>query len=182
MPVQSLSFDAREFLMRYTPAAVALSLLVAVTASTGHTAPTQPIDPRVSALMAQAHSELGSGRVDQAIDFYEAALAVQPGNVAVLLGLADATRREGMQGKALHYYREALEGDPQNVQAISGEGAALAEKGAVDKAKRNLTRLEGLCGAECPATRELAAAIAKGPAPKVVSADAAKPTPEVTTN
>lgn len=168
--------------MRYTPAAVALSLLVAVTASTGHSAPAQPIDPRVSALVAQARTDLAAGRVDEAIDNYESALAVQPGNVSVLLGLADATRREGMQGKALHYYREALNDDPQNLQAISGEGAALAEKGAVDKAKRNLTRLEGLCGSDCPATRELAAAIAKGPAPKVVSADAVKPTPEVTAN
>lgn len=168
--------------MRYTPAAVALSLLVAVTASTGYSAPTQPIDPRVSALMAQAHGELAAGKVNEAIDFYEAALAVQPGNVTVLLGLADASRRQGMQGKALHYYRQALNNDPQNLQAISGEGAALAEKGAVDKAKRNLTRLEGLCGSDCPATRDLAAAIAKGPAPKVVSADAAKPTPEVTAN
>lgn len=168
--------------MRYTPAAVALSLLVAVTASTGYSAPSQPIDPRVSALVAQGHADLAAGKVDEAVDSFEAALAVQPGNVTVLLGLAEATRREGMQGKALHYYREALEADPQNLQAISGEGAALAEKGAVDKAKRNLTRLEGLCGSDCPATRELAAAIAKGPAPKVVSADDAKPKPEVTAN
>jgi Tfp pilus assembly protein PilF len=168
--------------MRYTPAAVALVLLVAVTASTGHSAPPQPIDPRVSALVAQAHADLAAGKVDEAVDNFESALAVQPGNVTVLLGLAEATRREGMQGKALHYYREALEADPQNLQAISGEGAALAEKGAVEKAKRNLTRLEGLCGSECPATRELAAAIARGPAPKVVSADDAKPKPEVTAN
>jgi Tfp pilus assembly protein PilF len=177
-----MSADAREFLMRYTPAAVALSLLVAVTASTGISAPPQPMDPRVSALLTQAHADLASGKVDEAVDNFEAALAVQPGNVSVLLGLAEATRREGMQGKALHYYREALNGDPQNLQAISGEGAALAEKGAVDKAKRNLTRLEGLCGSDCPATRELAAAIAKGPAPKVVSADAAKPSPAVIAN
>lgn len=168
--------------MRYTPAAAALSLLIAVTASTGHSTPPQPIDPRASALMSQARGELGAGRVDQAIDYYEAALAVQPGSVAVLLGLADATRRQGMQGKALHYYREALNADPQNLMAISGEGAALAEKGAVDKAKRNLTRLEGLCGSDCPATRELAAAIAKGPAPKMVTAEAVKPAPEVTAN
>lgn len=168
--------------MRYTPAAIALSLLVAVTASNGYSAPPQPIDPRVSALVGQARTEMSAGRIDQAVDYYEAALAVQPGNVAVLLGLADATRRQGMQGKALHYYRQALNTDPQNVQAISGEGAALAEKGAIDKARRNLTRLEGLCGAECPATRELAAAIAKGPAPKMVTADAVTPTPEVTTN
>ena len=168
--------------MRYTPAAVALSLLVAVTASTGHSAQPQPIDPRVSALVAQARTELGTGNVDRAVDYYEAALAVQPGNVAVLLGLADATRRQGMQGKALHYYREALQADPQNVIAISGEGAALVEKGAVEKARRNLTRLEGLCGSSCDATRQLAAAIARGPAPRVVTAESVKPQPVVSEN
>jgi hypothetical protein len=59
---------------------------------------------------------------------------------------------------------------------------ALAEKGALEKARRNLTRLEQLCGADCPPSRELAAAIAKGPAPKMVTADQIKPQPVVTTN
>jgi tetratricopeptide (TPR) repeat protein len=147
--------------MRYTPVAAALSLVVAVTASTGYSAPPQAMDPRASALLAQGRSALAAGHAEPAIDAFEAALAIQPGHVAILLGLADATRREGMQGKALHYYREALEADPQNLMAISGEGAALVEKGAIDKAKRNLSRLQGLCGETCDATRALAAAIAK---------------------
>ena len=88
----------------------------------------------------------------------------------------------GLQGKALHYYREALERDPQNRAAISGEGAALVEKGAVEKARRNLARLQGLCGCTCPQTRDLAAAIARGPAERVVTADAVKPSPVVSTN
>ncbi len=87
-----------------------------------------------------------------------------------------------MQGKALHYYREALKSDPQNLLAISGEGAALVEKGAVDKARRNLARLQGLCGDGCDATRSLAAAIAKGPAPRVVTAEEVKPEPVVSEN
>ena len=168
--------------MRYTPVALALSLLAAVTASTGFSAPPQALDPRAGALLVQARSALASGQTDLAIDAYEAALTIQPGYVPILLGLADATRHQGMQGKALHYYREALEADPQNLQAISGEGAALVEKGAVDKARRNLTRLQGLCGDTCEATRLLAAAIAKGPAPKVVTADSIKPQPVVTDN
>ena len=168
--------------MRYTPVAVALSLLAAVTASTGSSAPPQAMDPRAGALLAQAKGELAAGRTNLAIDAYEAALTVQPGYVPILLGLADATRRQGMQGKALHYYREALEADPQNLQAISGEGAALVEKGAVDKARRNLTRLQGLCGDTCEATRLLSAAIARGPAPKVVTANSVKPEPVVSEN
>jgi Tfp pilus assembly protein PilF len=168
--------------MRYLPAAMALSLLAAVTASVTHSAPQQPLDPRASALIAEGHKYLSAGNVDAAIDAYEAALVVQPGSSPALLSLAEATRRQGMQGKALHYYREALESDPGNLQAIAGEGAALVEKGAVEKARRNLSRLEGLCGANCDATRQLSAAIARGPMPRVLTAEAVTPKPVVTEN
>lgn len=169
--------------MRFAPAALALSLLVAVTASTGFgAAPQKPLDPRAASLVAQGRAALDAGQVDVAIDAFEAALAVQPGSVAIYVNLAEATRRQGMQGKALRYYRDALERDPQNQAAIAGEGVALAEKGAIEKARLNLTKLQQICGADCPPTRELAAAIAKGPAPKVVTADQIKPQPVVTTN
>ena len=168
--------------MRYYPAAIALSLLAGVWSSTGQTAAPQPLDPRAAALLTQGQLNLASGRPDFATDAFESALTIQPGNVAILLELAAATRRQGMQGKALHYYRLALIADPSNLDAISGEGAALVEKGAVEKARRNLARLQGLCGANCSATRELAAAITKGPAPKVVTAQQIKPEPVVTDN
>ncbi|MCP5403139.1 MAG: hypothetical protein H6917_12235, partial [Novosphingobium sp.] len=75
-----------------------------------------------------------------------------------------------------------LENDPRNLSAIAGEGAALVEKGAVEKARRNLARLKGLCGSKCSETRELASVIAKGPAPRVVTAEAVKPDPIVSEN
>lgn len=168
--------------MRYTPVALALSLLAAVTASVGYSAPPDQLDPRAATLLAQGRGELVAGRADAAVDAFEAALTIQPGSVSVLLNLAEATRRQGMQGKALHYYREALETDPKNLTAISGEGAALAEKGAVEKARRNLARLKGLCGDSCDATRQLAAAIAKGPSPRMLTAEAVKPAPVVSEN
>jgi hypothetical protein len=58
----------------------------------------------------------------------------------------------------------------------------MAEKGALEKAKGNLARLEGLCGRTCRETEQLASVIAKGPIAKVVSADALKPEPEVEAN
>jgi tetratricopeptide (TPR) repeat protein len=174
--------SAKELLMRYTPVALALSLLAAVTASVGHSTPRQVLDPRAAALLSQGRGELSAGRVDAAIDSYEAALTVAPGNVTVLLNLAEATRRQGMQGKALRYYREALRSDPANLLALAGEGAALAEKGAVEKARRNLSRLQGLCGQNCDATRQLSAAIAKGPMPRVITAEVVKPAPIVSEN
>ena len=169
--------------MRYSPAAFALALLVAVTASTGYSAPPSPLDPRAAALVAEGRKALSAGDVDAAVDNFEAALAIQPGHVAIYLNLAEATRKQGMQGKALHYYREALKLDPNNQYAIAGEGEALVEKGAIDKAKRNLVRLEQLCGNKtCAPVRQLSAAIERGPTPQVVTAEQVEPKPEVSAN
>ena len=159
--------------MRYTPVAVALSLIAAVSSSVIYSQPEKPLDPRAVTLMGEGRAAMASGNLNAAIDAYESALTVEPGNVPVLLALADATRREGLQGKALHYYRVALTADPRNVVALAGEGVALAEKGATEKANRNLARLQTLCGKDCSETKTLAAAIAKGPEqPRVVTAEA----------
>lgn len=168
--------------MRYTPAALALAMLVAVTSSVGQGKAPAPLDPRAAALVQQGRSALAAGNVDGAIDAYESALAVQPGHVAIYLNLAEATRKQGMQGKALRYYRQALTIEPDNQYAIAGEGMALAEKGAIEKARRNLSRLNQLCGADCQPARDLAAAIAAGPAPKMVTADQVKAEPVVVEN
>lgn len=161
--------------MRYTPAAVALSLLVAVSSSAILSAPVDALDPRAEKLMSEGRVALSAGNLQGAIDAYESALVVEPGNVGVLLALADATRRTGMQGKALHYYRVALTSDPRNLDAIAGEGVALAEKGATDKANRNLARLQSLCGKDCAEAQKVAAAIAKGPSQRVMTAEAVVP-------
>lgn len=168
--------------MRYTPVAVALSLLAAVSSSVSLSAPAQQLDPRAMALLGQGRAAAAAGDLNGAIDAYESALTVEPGSVQVLLSLADATRRQGMQGKALHYYRVALTSDPRNVAAIAGEGFALAEKGASEKAGRNLARLQTLCGKDCSETRALAAAIARGPAQRMVSAETVKAAPGVSEN
>jgi len=172
----------KELLMRYFPAALALSLAFAVTGSMGQARVNDPIDPRAQALLADGRIAMARGDVEAATDAFESALAVDPGYAGTLVALGDAARRDGMQGKAIHYYRVALERDANDIAALSGEGSAMAEKGALAKANADLTRLEGLCGKTCPETRSLADAIAKGPAPKVVSADAIKPQPVAQSN
>lgn len=167
--------------MRYTPAALALSLLAAVTASVSYGASREP-NPRAAALVAEGRSELASGQVQAAIDSFEAALTIDPGHTAVYLDLAEAARQEGLQGKAIHYYREALEREPDNFAAISGEGEALLEKGAVEKARRNLAQLESMCGDQCNETRQLAAALARDPQPGVQTAEVIAPSTVVTQN
>ncbi|KPH59933.1 hypothetical protein [Novosphingobium sp. ST904] len=174
--------SAKDILMRYTPAAIALSLVVAVSSSAILSAPVAALDPRTATLMGEGRAAAEAGNLNGAIDAYEAALTVEPGNVSVLLALADATRGQGLQGKALHYYRVALGTDPRNVAAIAGEGIALAEKGATEKANRNLARLQTLCGKDCAETEKLAAAIARGPSTRMVSAESVTAKPAVSEN
>lgn len=148
--------------MRFAPAAAALSLFLATTASVTSAQDRDP-DPRAAALIAQGQASLKAGETQAAIDAYEAALAIDPGYTPIFLELANAARQDGLQGKAIRYYREALSRDPGNFAAISGEGAALVEKGALEKAKLNLARLKSLCGSNCPETLSLQTTIAAGP-------------------
>lgn len=171
----------KEFAMRYTPAAVALSMLAAVTASVSYGAQRDP-DPRAAALVAEGRALLTQGEVQAAIDSFEAALTVDPAYTPIYLDLAEAARQDGLQGKAIHYYREALEHDPKNLAAISGEGEALLEKGAVEKARRNLAQLESMCGADCAETQQLAAAIQRGAQQPMLTAEAVTPSTVVTQN
>lgn len=167
--------------MRYTPAAVALSMLAAVSSSAGLAAGGEP-DPRAVVLVDEGRAQLDAGDTQGAIDLFEAALVVDPSYSAVYIELGHASRAEGMQGKAIHYYREALERDPENLAAISGEGEALAEKGAIANARENLAQLESLCGADCMEVLDLAAAIERGPVARVMTAEAVDPDVGVTAN
>ena len=160
--------------MRFAPAAAALSLALAMTASVGFGQERDPT-PRAAMLIAQGEASLSTGQTQEAIDAFEAALAVDPGYTPIFLLLADAAREEKLQGKAIRYYREALSRDPDNLAAIAGEGEALAEKGALEKARLSLAKVQSLCGDSCPETRELANAIALGSRVPVVTAEATMP-------
>lgn len=157
--------------MRFAPAAAALSLALAMTASVSVGQERDP-DPRAGMLIAEGQAALRTGETQAAIDAYEAALAVDPGYTPIFLHLAEAARADELQGKAIRYYREALARDPNNLSAIAGEGEALAEKGAIERARLNLAKVQSLCGDSCPETRELAAAIAAGPHTPVMTAEA----------
>lgn len=165
--------------MRYTPAALALALLATVSSSVIYSAPREELSPRAEALLVAGREDMEAGRINEAIDDFEAALVIHPGSVAVLLELAGARRAHGMQGVALHYYRQALASDPRNLAAIAGEGAALAERGALDKAQRNLARLQGMCGSDCDATRDLASVIESGSTLRVVTAESVGSEPAI---
>lgn len=163
--------------MRFAPAAAALSLCLAMTASITSAGDTRAPDPRAAALIAQGQASLAAGETQAAVDAFEAALAVDPGYTPIFIDLAEAARQQGLQGKAIRYYREALERDPGNFAAISGEGAALVEKGALERAKKNLAKLQSLCGDQCPETVALQTSIARGPSARLAVESSAEGTP-----
>ena len=148
--------------MRFAPPAAALSLALVLTASASWGQQRDP-QPRAAMLISEGEAALQQGETQRAIDYLEAALTVDPGYTPILIDLAEVARAEQLQGKAIAYYREALVRDPRNVEAISGEGQALAEKGAIEKARATLVRLQSLCGDSCPQAEALSAAIASGP-------------------
>ncbi len=162
--------------MRFAPAAAALSLFLITTASVTSAQDRAP-DPRAQVLIVQGEAAMNAGKTQAAIDAYEAALAVDPGYTPIFIKLAEAARGDGLQGKAIRYYREALARDPENFAAISGEGAALVEKGAVEKAKRNLAHLQSKCGDSCPETVALQTRIAAGPPARLAAETAAEDKP-----
>jgi len=181
-PVHDFTASSKDMIMRFAPAAAALSLLVAVSSSVG-SAQEAPVDPRAGVLIAQGQAALEAGQPQRAVDSLEAAFAIDPQYTPILLSLAEAARRQGLQGKAIRYYREALTRDPGNYAAISGEGAALVERGAIERAERNLAQLESLCGSNCPETRWLAKAIEQGPhKSRMMTAEAVMPDAVVTQN
>jgi tetratricopeptide (TPR) repeat protein len=175
VPIDTSTPSRLETLMRYAPAAAALSLALALSASVGFAGPRQAA-PRAAVLIAQGDAALKMGDAQGAADAFEAALAVDPGHTPILLHLAAAARASGMQGKAIRYYREAQEREPKNLDALAGEGAALAEKGALAKAREKLAQVEKACGkAACAPAQVVTAAIARGPAIRIQTAEAVVP-------
>lgn len=165
--------------MRLTPIALSVALALATMATAGHgQRPDDQINPRSIALLQQGQALTAAGQYDQAIDMLETALAVDPRNRQAYSALARVAQAQKLPGKATRLYGEALKLEPNDVGALAGQGEALVQRGAVERAKRNLARIKTLCKEPCPHATTLAAVIAKGPPAEVVTARAnPAPTP-----
>lgn len=164
--------------MRLSPYALALSLALATVSSSGvGQRPDSQIDPRSLALLGRAEALRSAGDFAGANDLLETALAIDPRNRGALIALGRVAAGQKLPGKAIRYYREALVLDPNDVTALAGQGEAMVQKGAVERARVNLVRINQLCKGSCPASALLTAAIAKGPPPAVVTAQATTAVP-----
>jgi hypothetical protein len=75
---------------------------LAISASAGHSAQVEVLDPRALALESEGRTALMAGDVGKAIDGFEAALAIQPGsNRITLIWPRPRARGNAGQGAAL---------------------------------------------------------------------------------
>jgi Tfp pilus assembly protein PilF len=162
-----------EMLMRLTPIALTVAIALATVASAGHgQKPDDQIDPRSVAFAQEAQTLQGAGKYQEALDLLETALAVDPRNRQAYVGMARVAMAQKLPGKAIRFYNEALKLEPNDVNAIAGQGEAFVQRGAVERARRNLERVKTLCANPCSQATTLAAVIAKGPPADVLTAQA----------
>ena len=159
--------------MRFTPFAIAVALTVAATSSAIQAQrPDDEVDVRSAALLATGRSQMAAGQLDAAADTIETALAVDPRNRAAFVALGDVARARGLPGQAYRHYREALLLNPNDISALRGQGEALVAKGALVRARENLSKIRKVCrNGACPDATALAAVIARG-APQAAMATA----------
>ncbi len=164
--------------MRLTPVLLTLAIAAGTMASAGHSQrPDDQIDPRSAALVREAQT-VAAGNQNQAQDLLETALAVDPRNREAYIALARIAQAQRLPGKAIRLYDDALRIEPNDVAALAGQGEAYVQRGAVERARRNLTRVQQLCsGRACPQVAQLTAAINRGPPVETAQAPAAPATP-----
>ena len=159
--------------MRFTPPVIALGLALLTVSSQGvGQKPDDAINPRSTALVKQADGLRASGDLSGAQDLLETALAVDPRNRDAYIALGRVAQAQALPGKAIRFYNDALALKPDDVNALSAQGDAMVQRGAMERAKANLARIQTLCKTSCAPATTLAAAIAKGPPAAVQTAQA----------
>jgi tetratricopeptide (TPR) repeat protein len=120
--------------------------------------------PKSVQLQRQAGELVAAGKLDQAEDLLETALAADPRNRGAFVDIARIAERQHLYGKAIRMTNKALQLEANDPDAIAVQGEAMVELGATARAQANLQKLQQICGARaCPQIAQLSAAITRGP-------------------
>jgi tetratricopeptide (TPR) repeat protein len=119
--------------------------------------------PKSLELQQLAEKELAAGKLMEAGDLLETAVAVDPRNRGAFVDLARVAKQQKLFGKAIRLANEALQLEPNDLDAIEVQGEAMVELGAVPRAKENLAKLQKLCSSNCKQVAQLSSAISRGP-------------------
>lgn len=79
---------------------------------------------QVSELIKQGHHHLKSKNFAEARQIFNKVLASEPGNMSLLMGIAETNRLQKEFTSAVSYYRQVLELDPEHLLALRGLGDA----------------------------------------------------------
>jgi tetratricopeptide (TPR) repeat protein len=127
--------------------------------------PDNQIAPKSIELQHRAQALAAEGKLEDANDALETALAVDPRNRWAFVDLARVAEKQHLYGKAIRLTSKALLLEPNDVDALAVQGEAMVEAGATARAQANLQKLQTLCAARgCPQVAQLSAAISRGPA------------------
>jgi tetratricopeptide (TPR) repeat protein len=122
------------------------------------------IQPKSVELMHQGQSLLSAGKLEDAENALETALAIDPRNRWAYVDLARVAEKQRLFGKAIRMTSKALLIEPNDPDAIAVQGEAMVEMGATARAQDNLHKLQTICGAKaCPQVAQLSSAISRGP-------------------
>jgi len=122
------------------------------------------ISSKSIALMHQGQALMAAGKLEDAENALETALAVDPRNRWAYTDIARVAEKQHLFGKAVRMTDKALLIEPNDPDAIAVQGEAMVEMGATARAQENLQKLQQICGAKsCPQVAQLSAAISRGP-------------------
>lgn len=122
------------------------------------------IQPKSAELQRQGRALMAAGKLEQADDALETALAVDPRNRGAFIDLARVAERQHLYGKAMRMTSKALLLEPNDPDALVVQGEAMVEMGATARAQANLQKLQSICAPKgCSQVAQLSTAISRGP-------------------
>jgi tetratricopeptide (TPR) repeat protein len=120
------------------------------------------IFPKSVEYQHQGEALLAAGKLEEAEDVLEAALAADPRNRWAFVDIAKVAERQRLFGKAVRMTNKALILEPNDPDAIAVQGEAMVELGAMTRAQANLQKLQRICARGCPQLSRLSSAITRG--------------------
>lgn len=136
--------------------------------------PDNQIDAKSVELLRQGQTLFESGKLVEADDALETALAVDPRNRQAFVLMAQVANKQGLFGQAIRFTNRALELEPTDRTALVVQGEAMVELGATARARANLEKLKKLCPSGCAEISALNSAITQGPTVAQAKTPAAK--------
>lgn len=138
---------ARTFVIRSIAPSLILLTACWVLASRGMSAQQPPSPQEQAEKLRQAGlSDATAGRIDDAIAAFQKALALEPGNAALLDAAGAAYSLKGELETARKYFVESLAANPDSVSTRQNLGIVLFSLGKIDEASQQFTRIREVPG------------------------------------